>query len=142
MKAFVCSLILVFGFEAIMSPFFQIIQIFYFVKYWRKNTFIWQDFDIKLPPITIWRKFKNTWNCETWVKIWKNPFEAKNHRLVVVRDAKRWQMLQIYLCYFFQLVLIFGPFWVIFGLFGGNFRSFLGHFLELIFCGKILLCAI
>ena len=58
-------------------------------------------------------------------------------------------MLQIYLCYFFQLVLIFGPFWVIFGpfwqfwvIFGpiwailghfwaiwGNFRSFLGHFL-------------
>ena len=33
-------------------------------------------------------------------------------------------------------VLIFGPFWVIFGLFGGNFRSFLGHFLVLIFVAK------
>ena len=63
---------------------------------------------------------------------------------------------------FFQRVLIFGPFWVIFGalwqfwvIFGpiwailghfgailGNFGSFLGHFLVLIFCGKILLCAI
>ena len=63
---------------------------------------------------------------------------------------------------FFQLVLIFGPFWVIFGpfwqfwvIFGpiwailghfwtilGNFRSFLGHFLVLIFCGKICICAI
>ena len=63
---------------------------------------------------------------------------------------------------FFQLVLIFGPLWVIFGpfwqfwvIFGpiwailghfwailGNLRSFLGHFFVLIFCGKILLCAI
>ena len=59
-----------------------------------------------------------------------------------MQRCKKLQMLQIYLCYFFQLVLIFGPFWVIFGLFGGNFRSFLGHFLVLIFCGKILLCAI
>ena len=76
--------------------------------------------------------------------------------------CKKLQMLQIYLCYFFQLVLIFGPFWVIFGpfwqfwvIFGpiwailghfwailGNFRSFLGHFLVLIFCGKICICAI
>ena len=76
--------------------------------------------------------------------------------------CKDLQMQQIYLCYFFHLVLIFGPFWVIFGPFGqfwvifgpiwavlgnfwailGNLRSFLGHFLVLIFCGKILLCAI
>ena len=33
---------------------------------------------------------------------------------------------------------ILGHFWAILG----NFRSFLGHFLVLIFCGKILLCAI
>ena len=53
---------------------------------------------------------------------------------------------------FFQLVLIFGPFWVIFGpnwaILGhfwailGDFRSFLGHFLVVIFCGKICICAI
>merc|ERR1712218_720570 len=62
--------------------------------------------------------------------------------------CKKRQMRQIYLCYFFQLVLTFEPFWVIFGpfrqfwvIFGpiwallghfwailGNFRSFLGHF--------------
>ena len=43
--------------------------------------------------------------------------------------------------FFFQMVLIFGPFWqfwVIFGL----FWVILGHFWVLIFCGKILLCAI
>ena len=40
---------------------------------------------------------------------------------------------------------IFGPIWAILGHFWailGNFRSFLGHFFLLIFCGKILLCAI
>jgi len=57
--------------------------------------------------------------------------------------GKKQQLLQIYLCYFFQPVLIFGPFWVIFGpswatldhfwAILGNFRSFLGHFLVLIF---------
>ena len=82
--------------------------------------------------------------------------------LSLLQRCKKLQMLQIYLCYFFQLMLIFGPFWVIFGPFGqfwvifgpiwsflgnfwailGNFMSFLGHFLVLFFCGKILLCAI
>ena len=48
--------------------------------------------------------------------------------------SKKLQMLQIYLRYFYQLVLIFGPFWVIFGLFGqfwvifGLFWVILGHF--------------
>ena len=50
---------------------------------------------------------------------------------------------------FFQLVLIFGPFWQFWVIFGpiwailghfwailGNFRSFLGHFLVLIFLAK------
>ena len=70
------------------------------------------------------------------------------------------KVADISVLFFFQLVLIFGPFWVIFGpfwqfwvIFGpiwailghfwailGNFRSFLGHFLVLIFCGKICLC--
>ena len=39
----------------------------------------------------------------------------------------------------------FGPIWAILGHFWailGNFRSFLGHFLVLFFCGKICLCAI
>ena len=61
-------------------------------------------------------------------------------------------MLQIYLCYFFQLVLIFGPFWVIFGpfwqfsvifgpFFGANFLwqnialCYLNHFLQLCLYG-------
>ena len=72
--------------------------------------------------------------------------------------CKKLQMLQIYLYYFFQLVLILDQFWVIFGpcwqiwvifwpiwtILGhfwailGNFRSFLGHFLVLIF----FMCAI
>ena len=63
------------------------------------------------------------------------------------RSSQRCKKRQIYMC-FFQLVLIFGPFWVIFGPFWqfevifepiwailghfwailGNFRSFLGHF--------------
>ena len=67
--------------------------------------------------------------------------------------------MQIYLCYFFQLVLIFGPFWVIIGLFRqfwvifwpiwpilghfwailGNFRSFLGHFANFVW-QNIALC--
>ena len=37
---------------------------------------------------------------------------------IIIRQTqrcKKLQMLQIYLCYFFQLVLIFGPFCVIFG---------------------------
>ena len=38
--------------------------------------------------------------------------------------CKKLQMLQIYLFYFFQLVLLFGPFWVIFG----PFLAILGHF--------------
>ena len=73
---------------------------------------------------------------------------AGSHKTPNQRCKKR----QIYLCYFFQLVLIFGPFWVIFG----PFRQFwvifgliwviLGHFgaifLVLIFCGKIRICAI
>ena len=79
-----------------------------------------------------------------------------------VRDAKSSRCSRYICAIFFQLVLIFGPFWIIFGpfwqfwvIFGpiwsilghfwailGNFRSFLGHFLVLIFCGKILLCAI
>ena len=78
------------------------------------------------------------------------------------RDAKSGRCGRYICAIFFQLVLIFGPFWVIFGpfwqfwdIFGpiwtilgyfwaflGNFRSFLGHFLVLIFCGKICLCAI
>ena len=40
---------------------------------------------------------------------------------------------------------ILGHFWANLGNFGsflGYFGSFLGHFLVLIFCGKILLCAI
>ena len=41
-----------------------------------------------------------------------------------MQRCKKWQMRQIYLCYFFQLVLIFGPFWVIFGL----IWAILGHF--------------
>ena len=57
-------------------------------------------------------------------------------------------------CYFFQLVLIFGPFWQFWVIFGpiwailghfwailGNFRSFLGHFLVLIFWVKKLVGA-
>ena len=53
---------------------------------------------------------------------------------------------------FFQLVLIFEPFWVILGsiwaMLGhfwailGNFRSFLGHFLVLIFFGQKFISAI
>ena len=78
------------------------------------------------------------------------PLFWKSHR------CKKLQILQIYLCYFFQLVLIFGPFWVIFEpfwqfwvIFGpfwailghfwailGNFRSFFGPFLVLIFVAK------
>ena len=78
------------------------------------------------------------------------------------RDAKSCRCCRYTCAIFFQLVLIFGPFGVIFGpfwqfgvIFGpiwaildhfwailGKFRSFLGHFLVLIFCGKILLCAI
>ena len=65
------------------------------------------------------------------------------------RDAKSCRCCRYICAIFFQLVLIFGPFWVIFGpfwqfwvIFGpiwailghfwailGNFRSFLGHFL-------------
>ena len=40
--------------------------------------------------------------------------------------------------HFWAILAILGHFWAILG----NFRSFLGHFLVLIFCGKILLCAI
>ena len=45
-----------------------------------------------------------------------------------------------------KFLAILGHFWANLGKFLcailGNFRSFLGHFLVLIFCGKILLCAI
>ena len=44
--------------------------------------------------------------------------------------CKKLQMLQICLCYFFQLVLIFGPFWVIFGL----FWVISGHFWAIFWC--------
>ena len=74
------------------------------------------------------------------------PDENNSSGMQKVADAADISVL------FFQLVLIFGPFWVIFGpiwaILGhfwdiwGNFRSFLGHFLVLIFCGKICLCAI
>ena len=39
-----------------------------------------------------------------------------------------------------NLWAILGHFWAILAILG-DFRSFLGHFLVLIFCGKILLCA-
>ena len=71
------------------------------------------------------------------------------------RDAKSCRCCRYICTIFFQLVLIFGPFWQFWVIFGpiwailghfwavlGNFRSFLGHFLVLIFCGKICLCAI
>ena len=55
-----------------------------------------------------------------------------------MQRCKKLQMLQIYLCYFFQLVLIFGPFWVIFGpFFGANLLwqnmplCYLNRFLQL-----------
>ena len=60
-------------------------------------------------------------------------------------------MLQIYLCYLFQLVLIFGPFWVIFGPFGqfwvifGPFGVILGSFWVIfgaIFFGQTCISAI
>ena len=44
-----------------------------------------------------------------------------------LQRCKKRQMRQIYLCYFFQLVLISGPFWVIFLPFW-QFCSFFGHF--------------
>ena len=53
---------------------------------------------------------------------------------IMVQRCKKLQMLQIYLCYFFQLVLIFGPFWqfwVIFGLIWAilvHFWAILGNF--------------
>ena len=60
---------------------------------------------------------------------------------------KKLEILEIYLCYFFQLVLIFGPFWVILGpfwqfwvIFGplwailGNFWAILGHFSAIFWC--------
>ena len=52
-------------------------------------------------------------------------------------EMQKLQMLQIYLCYFFQLVLIFGPFWVIFGLFWVIFGPFFG---ANFFWPKIYLC--
>ena len=50
--------------------------------------------------------------------------------------------------HFWAILAILGHFWAIWAIWGhfwailGNFRSFLGHFLVLIFCGKICLCAI
>ena len=43
--------------------------------------------------------------------------------LQYMQRCKKRQMRQIYLCYFFQLVLIFGPFWVIFGPFDTSLRA-------------------
>ena len=54
--------------------------------------------------------------------------------------CKKLQILQIYLCYFFQLVLIFGPFWVIFGPFWqfwaifGPFWVIFGLFWAIFWC--------
>ena len=48
---------------------------------------------------------------------------------------------KIYLCYFFQLVLIFGPFWVIFGLFWVILDHFWAIFFVLIFWVKKLVGA-
>ena len=47
--------------------------------------------------------------------------------------CKKLQMLQIYLCYFFQMVLIFGPFWQ-FWVISGLFWVILGHFWTIFWC--------
>ena len=57
-----------------------------------------------------------------------------------LQRCKKLQILQIYLCYFFQLVLIFGPLWVIFGPFWqfwvifGLFCVILGHVWAIFWC--------
>ena len=60
---------------------------------------------------------------------------------VFFSSANFWAILG----HFWVILAISGHFWANLGNFWailGNFRSFSGHFLVLIFCGKILLCAI
>ena len=70
----------------------------------------------------------------------------------LLQRCKMQQMRQIYMCYFFSaganFWAILGHFWAILAILGNfwailsHFGSFLGHFLVLIFCGKICICSI
>ena len=91
-------------------------------------------------------KWNETWNSSLGLFAWwtrgftRLRFPSMRAGALTFQRCKKQQMRQIYLCYFFQLVLIFGSFWVIFGPFWqfwvifGPIWAILGHFWAIFGC--------